>query len=376
MVRNNASAKWSLPEDFLQRTHFDRVVEGLDKQSSPGYPYLLAAPTNAIMLGWDGSNYNLEKVDRLWEMVQARLQVLKQGITDSDPIRLFIKQEVHKQKKLDEEMYRLISSVSLVDQVIDHLLDDHMNEAMIDNWDLIPAKGGWSPFSNGWMMFSNRTNLSLDKRGWDWSAQLYLVGIVFDVRVRLCQTGGEPFELWKQLTAVRYRCLYIEPTFVTTGGILLKQKYPGVVKSGSVKTFSDNSLMQEALHYLSCIRAGIEPGFIYTCGDDTNQEDMPDEELKRYLSELSQLCHVKSWVRANEFGGMRFKGRVVDPLYHGKHAYNLLHMKPGVELEMLNSYVLLYHRSPYRDYMRRMAEAMGYDVLTREECDDIYDGRC
>nr|UGO57303.1 MAG: hypothetical protein 1 [Riboviria sp.] len=376
MVRNNAAAKWELPEDFLERSHFLRVVDELDKNSSPGYPYLLGAPNNGIMLGWNGETYAEEKVERLWQMVVARMNQLEAGKVESDPIRLFIKQEPHKQKKLETEMYRLISSVSLVDQVIDHMLDDSMNQAMIMNWDKVPSKGGWSPFSNGWMLFSSRPNLSLDKRGWDWSARYYLVGLVYEVRRRLCLTRGPLFERWQHLTIMRYKCLYEQATFVTTGGILLQQLEPGVVKSGSVKTFSDNSLMQEALHVLASYRVGIEPGFIYTCGDDTNQEDMCDEDLNDYLEELGQLCHIKSWVRGNEFGGMRFKGSVVDPLYHGKHAFNLLHMKRDCEKETMDSYVLLYHRSPFRDYFRKMAGAMGLDVFMFEECDDIFDGRC
>lgn len=139
-------AAWEIPSDFLTYEHYARVVRSLDWNSSPGYPYMMRSPNNRTLFGVNDAGEPAESELRYYyEIVKRRIE--EKSI--ADPIRLFIKPEPHKEKKLVEGRYRLISSVSVVDQIIDHMLFGEMNQKMIQKWHSIPNKAGWSPVNGG-----------------------------------------------------------------------------------------------------------------------------------------------------------------------------------------------------------------------------------
>lgn len=180
------SCKWDLPEDFISFEHFTRSVNSLDWQSSPGYPYMLKAPTNEIFLGVKDGVPDPDKLQFLWELVRSRLEKLACGEDECDYIRLFVKAEPLKPKKVANQEYRIISSVSLVDQIIDHMLFDGMNDVMVDNWHSQPSKAGWSAYTGGWKVVPQNKVMALDKKSWDWSVNIWLFDMVFELRQRLC----------------------------------------------------------------------------------------------------------------------------------------------------------------------------------------------
>lgn len=365
LVQIYGEAKWELPADFMEKSHFERVVRTrLDWNSSPGYPYLRRAPTNRILFKVEDGEPDQSQVDRLWQALQMRLIN-----RDSDYIRLFIKPEPHKLKKLEQMRYRLISSVSVLDQIIDHMLFGDMNDKLIENWPMLPNRPGWSQLVGGWRAMPVETWLATDKSGWDWSAQGWLFETVLELRMRLC-TNVTPE--WIDLATWRYRQLFGNPSFITSGGLVLRQRRPGVQKSGCVNTISDNSMMQVILHLRVCRTLGIPPGPLLTMGDDVLQQ-APDRE-NDYLDMLNQFCHVKQAAHVNEFAGFRFQGKSVEPLYKGKHAFALLHLNEEYLPQLCDSYVLLYHRSAYRDYIRRLFQEMGLEVRPLEWFDAVYDG--
>lgn len=298
--------------------------------------------------------------------------VVKQRIEDrtSDPIRLFVKPEPHLNKKIEEGRFRLISSVSIVDQIIDHMLFDPMNDLMVSNWPLVPPKVGWSEKWGGWKIMPRKTWLAIDKSSWDWTVQSWMIDIIFELRKRLCANLSDT---WVNLAQWRYEQLYVCPVFVTSGGLYLRQVHPGVMKSGCVNTISDNSIMQVLLHHRVCFELGIKPGNLMSMGDDTLQE-IPDD-LEVYLERLGSFCKVKQAIKANEFAGMRFfpSGRI-EPLYKGKHAFILLHVLPEILPDLAMAYTLLYHRSSYRNLMENVFLEMGQKVPSRAIRDCIMDG--
>lgn len=359
------AAKWRLPEDFLQKTHYERVVCELDWNSSPGYPYMLRAPSNKDLFGVQDGKPDIVKVNYIWQIVEERIKQL----SPPDHVRLFIKPEPHKIRKLENERYRLISSVSVVDQIIDHMLFGEMNKQLIANWSRVPNKAGWSPVGGGWRHMPREKWLAIDKSGWDWSVHIWYFEMSLALREMLCENVTDQ---WKALAKYRYESLFLHPTYITTGGLVMRQKNPGVMKSGCVNTIADNSIMQWMLHCRVCNQMGIEVGELWSMGDDTLQE--PPERLDEYLEIMGRYSHVKQYVLGNEFAGFKFEGARVEPMYKGKHAYTLLHVCEDVLPQLADSYTLNYHRSDRRNFIESLFQQMGLDIPLRIERDIIYDG--
>lgn len=357
--------RWRIPDDFLTRAHYERALEQLEWQSSPGYPYMNHGTTNAQYFCWGTENYPL-KVDEVWDIVQRRLKG-----EASDPIRLFIKPEPLKKKKLENKTYRLISSVSVVDQILDIMIFGDCNEALIANWYKIPNKAGWSPVGGGYRIMPRQQWMAIDKSKWDWSVKPWLLEMDLELRAAMCVNVSAK---WLELASMRYVQLFGNPLFVTSGGVLLRQRKPGVMKSGCINTISSNSIMQTILHVTACLKLDIPVGAIYTMGDDTLQQ--PVKNLQPYLDELSKYCVVKHAVLRNEFAGFRYTGCHVEPLYKGKHAYKLLHMTSDKELQqqLCESYCLNYHRSVDRDAIRSIFQSLGNEPPALEFLDSIWDG--
>lgn len=356
-------AVWSVPEDFLTYAHYERCVMDLDWNSSPGYPYLFQATTNRILFEVEDGKPSRRALQRMWEVVTRQINGRQ-----SDPIRLFVKPECHKQKKLDNMAYRLISSVSVVDQIVDAMLFGDMNTNCMQNYLEVPAKVGWSPHGGGWRIMPPTGMVSLDKSAWDWSVNAWIVETILELRSRLCRNDDGR---WYSLACWRYKMLFGEPVFVTSGGLLLKQRNPGVMKSGCFNTIIDNSIGQDILHVRVCRELGIEVGDLMSMGDDTTQRRF--DRIDDYCERLSQFCHLKSKAYSTEFAGHRFGMCSIEPLYKGKHAYNLLHMNDKYADEMAASYALLYHRSVFRDSLRSMMTRAGLEIPSLDILDVIYD---
>lgn len=355
-------ARWEEPSDFLTYQHYLRCVATLDFSSSPGYPYLQNYTTNKQLFEYDEGTVSRTRLDMVWELVNRRLE---EG--DSDPIRLFIKPEPHKVKKLEGGRYRLISSVSVVDQLIDKMLFDAFIEACVEQYHYIPSKVGWSPYKGGWKTVPISGQMSCDKSGWDWSVKPWFFELGFQVICRL----GEFSPQWRRLATWRWQKLFGKADFVTSGGIFLQQKEPGVMKSGSVLTIVLNSLLQVVLHARVCLEIDEPISNLWAMGDDTTQRKVRD--VHKYVQQMKLYCKVKEVVPRTEFAGHLFHGARVEPLYWGKHCFQLLHADNAVLEDLAVSYALLYHRSCKRDVIRCVLEAYGLTPAPLDALDYIFD---
>lgn len=358
--------RWTIPEDFLTRPHFERVVKRLDWTSSPGYPYLLQATSNGDFFKVSAVGEPREdRMDIIWNIVQSKLRG-----DDADPIRLFVKPEPHTQRKLEEERYRLISSVSVIDQIVDHMLFDEMNDMMIQNWFRIPNKAGWSVFGGGWRHLPYEDWMAMDASSWDWTVRPWLLEMCLSLRVLCCQNMQER---WFRLAERRYIQLFTNPVFVTSGGLMLRQLTPGVMKSGCVNTISDNSMMQVILHVRVSMELGIPVYPLFVMGDDRLQQ-IP-QRTQEYIDLTNQYCIVKSCTVRNEFAGFRFfRGGRVEPVHCGKHAFSLRHVVPTVLPQLANSYMLNYHRSQHAGFFQGLFSRLGMTLYSDAFRDLVYDG--
>lgn len=360
-----SAVRWSIPQDFMTKEHFYRVLQKLDWTSSPGYPYMLEGTTNRDYFRVDDPEKFAIRAEKMWRLVQLKIQ----GELGPDHIRLFIKSEPLKLAKLEKSKYRLISSVSVADSIIDLMVFGEHNDVMVKNCLKIPNKAGWSVYGGGWKTIPRETCYALDKSGWDWSAHIWLFEMELELRKRLCDNFSVE---WWNLAQMRYKQLFVDPTFVNSGGYVFRQKYPGVMKSGCQNTISTNSNMQIILHVSASVWLNVPVTDIMAMGDDTLQLEQSD--WTSYLTYLSKYCIVKHVNKATEFCGVAFEEDRVEPLYRGKHAFNLLHMDPAFGQEIANSYVLMYHRSKYRRFMEELFKSLGYKVPEPLFRDIIFDG--
>ena len=94
--------------------------------ASPGVPWMKLASSNGVLMREYGGI--------VWKCVEQRLKALCTCVCDEmpaeelvkaglcDPIRVFVKNEPHSSKKLEEGRVRLIMSVSIVDQLVERVL--------------------------------------------------------------------------------------------------------------------------------------------------------------------------------------------------------------------------------------------------------------
>nr|QOY47063.1 RNA-dependent RNA polymerase [Turnip yellows virus] len=242
---------------------FKQAVFSLEFDAGIGVPYIAyGKPTHR---GWVEDQTLLPVLAqltfiRLQKMLEVSFEdmgpeeLIRNGLCD--PIRLFVKGEPHKQAKLDEGRYRLIMSVSLVDQLVARVLFQNQNKREIALWRAIPSKPGFGlstdeqvlDFVKGlarqvgttptevvanWKNYLTPTDCS----GFDWSVADWMLHDDMIVRNRLTIDLNPATE---RLRSCWLRCIS-NSVLCLSDGTLLAQTHPGVQKSGSYNTSSSNS---------------------------------------------------------------------------------------------------------------------------------------
>nr|QRW42396.1 MAG: RNA-dependent RNA polymerase [Guadeloupe mosquito virus]QRW42398.1 MAG: RNA-dependent RNA polymerase [Guadeloupe mosquito virus]QRW42400.1 MAG: RNA-dependent RNA polymerase [Guadeloupe mosquito virus]QRW42404.1 MAG: RNA-dependent RNA polymerase [Guadeloupe mosquito virus]QRW42406.1 MAG: RNA-dependent RNA polymerase [Guadeloupe mosquito virus] len=363
------------PHKWFDR-EFNKALEEIDMDSTPGYCILtLLGSTNAQIFGWNGICCDPDRVSMVREHVKLRFNELLAGKAVSDCIKVFVKQEPHKMKKIQEGTYRLISAVSLIDTFIDRILFAWIARAQMDSVGETPCLIGWSPVRGGWRKivnrFGNQAVNCLDRSAWDWTVQGYLVDLWI---LFLENLPVNPPDWWLKMMKLRFKLLFEEVWFQFEDGTRVKQATRGVMKSGCYLTILLNSLSQSLLHYVVNSRCG-KPMTMkqpYSIGDDTVQEAM--DWLLDYVRHLEILgitvkgAKVQHWV---EFAGFCFDGKTCYPAYWQKHLFNLKYTQNLGET--LRSYQYLYVNEPVMyEFVCRVARELGPRfVLPKIEALDI-----
>ncbi|DAZ87470.1 TPA_asm: P1-P2 fusion protein [Cardamom polerovirus] len=247
--------------------------------------------------------------DRLQKMSKASFgemtpeQLVQEGLCD--PIRLFVKGEPHKQSKLDEGRYRLIMSVSLIDQLVARVLFQSQNKMEIALWRAIPSKPGFGLSTDEQTrqfvenlseevgvppaeLVNNWRNLVIptDCSGFDWSVAHWMLQDDMEVRNRLTIANTE---LTKRLRSCWLKCI-ANSVLCLSDGTLLAQTTPGVQKSGSYNTSSTNS----RIRVMAAYHCGAD--WAMAMGDDalespnSNLNFYSDLGFKVEVSEKLEFC--------------------------------------------------------------------------------------
>lgn len=200
-----------------------------------------------------------------------------------DPNRVFVKYEPHTRSKLEQERYRLISSVSLVDQACQRLLHGELNNLEINSWTSCPSKPGLG-LSTDEALYEVATQIAsihnpaeADVSGWDISVQDW--ELLADSHMRCILYHNDP--LWNSMIIMDTLMLIVTPYIFSDGTLI----YPtdatfGVQKSGSYNTSSTNS----RLRVLTTALVGSDNAM--AMGDDC-----VESETSHAIEKYKQLGH-------------------------------------------------------------------------------------
>lgn len=246
---------------------------------------------------------------------ETAIDLIHMGLCD--PVRLFVKQEPHTLKKIEEKRFRLISSVSLVDQVVERLLFGFQNNREILLWRTCPSKPGMG-LSAGEQAQSIYSELcakhfmhpaaEADISGFDWSVQSWELMADLQMRIEL----GAFSPAVARAAKARMFCLSLS-VFQLSNGRLIAQGKPGIMKSGSYVTSSTNSRIR-------CLMAKlIGSPWCIAMGDDSVEGFVVDAPTK-----YAELGHkVKDYVACASYYNGELKFVNFCSHYIGKNAYFL-----------------------------------------------------
>ncbi|ABV55637.1 P1-P2 fusion protein [Melon aphid-borne yellows virus] len=334
-------------EGFLE--DFKQAVFSLEFDAGIGVPYIAyGRPTHR---GWVEDPKLLPILARLtFNRLQKMLEVRFEHLSPAelvqaglcDPIRVFVKGEPHKQSKLDEGRYRLIMSVSLIDQLVARVLFQNQNKREITLWRAVPSKPGFGLSTDEQVvefmeilsaqvgvapkeLIGNWQHhlIATDCSGFDWSVSDWLLEDDMEVRNRLTLDINETT---KRLRSAWLKCIS-NSVLSLSDGTLLSQQVPGVQKSGSYNTSSSNS----RIRVMAAYHCGAE--WAMAMGDDALES--VGSNLAKY-AELGFKVEVSSKL---EFCSHIFEREdLAIPVNKAKMIYKLIH---GYEPECGNAEVLI-----------------------------------
>jgi len=253
-----------------------------------------------------------------------------------DPCKEFVKFEPHKLSKILEGRYRLITSMSLIDNIICRLLCSLQNETEINEWKDIPSKPGLGLNDEGLraikmsvLLMSKLGRIAEgDVKGWDWSVQEWDFINDFHRRVYLCSGYGTVFE---HLLYAHFRCM-ARKVFVLSDGTMYQQLLPGIMPSGWYNTSSSNSAIRGKNHYIIADQRKFDPCVI-AMGDDSLERWFP-KAVEAYF-ELGKNMGMFNEVEPTdfEFCSTRFTGPLGYPVNVDKQLFNILSKPPENQVD-------------------------------------------
>jgi hypothetical protein len=258
-----------------------------------------------------------------------------------DPIKIFVKNEPHSNSKLSEGRVRLISCVSMVDEIIERILCGRQNKAEIFNWRKCPSKPGIGLTTDAqneefWKFVSDKLEelADSDVSGWDWCFKFWMLQL--DVEARIALAGAHSDSDFAWCIRNRFYCL-ASAVFVLPNGQMVEQLTLGVMKSGSYVTSSTNSRGRVFVAWL------IGCAWAYAAGDDCLEDFQNDAEAK-YAELGIKIKAYHKFDGAFEFCSHRFTSGVAQSVQFFKGLYRYLSYP--FSQERFTQFVDEYRNSP------------------------------
>lgn len=228
------------------------ALMNVKRSSGPGFPYLAQYSTNAAVIAALGEEHIIElTVQRIellesapWELFEddsiTPLDMVMMGLCD--PVKVFVKGELHSAKKVAEKRMRIICSVSLIDQMVERVLNEGQNSAEIFNFEHLASKPGMGLHDEGlahvnecWAQMDLPAGTDISK--WDLSVPQWLLD--WDASRRAWLSGHGQVD---KGTLYHKRARLLGWSLVVfSDGEIWRQTRRGLQKSGSYNTSASNS---------------------------------------------------------------------------------------------------------------------------------------
>lgn len=224
--------------------------------------------------------------------------LIQQGFCD--PVKIFIKDEPHKLSKINEGRLRIISSVSLVDQIIERVLHYVQNKTEIEYWDQCPSAPGMGLHDDGLLALAQNMEdllaetgevMCTDVSGWDWSVQEWELQDDMELRWKLAgeREDSDYAHMCRVNAMVVANSVYVDP-----GGSCWAQQVKGIQNSGRYCTSSSNSRMRVLLSVNSRLDQGLPPLVNGHCGIKAMGDDSVEVSLPRIVESMVKFGHTIS----------------------------------------------------------------------------------
>jgi len=366
-----------LPEYLLNynREKWSATIDAMKlyvkPEASPGVPYSLVSNRNDEVMERMGERLNDIILDRIEAMLHFSLDDIKnksrrERIDDGlmDPVRVFVKNEPHKNDKVLEGRVRLIMSVSLADKIIEMLLSRHVCKEEIRNWKDIPSKPG--------IGFTHDDNLTVlnnvmssgvpmsfsDVKGWDFNVKGWQI---YDEAENIIKLSDKVSHDWEHLLRCK-AILEAESVYQFSDGTLVETTYSGIVNSGKLRTSRGNSYMRKRIADLIGAHTCI------TAGDDAVEQTVPHpyEKYASYGIRLKDYQPVDDILGNFEFCSHIYSVRGTYSLNVEKMVMNLLHQNIESPLDfrlaMIGFQDELSSRDDYNDILDHIRSVGFYEV--------------
>lgn len=345
--------------------NYVREVYQLNWDSTPGLPLSSYGTTNRQLFQVSDGRPSESRLLLVYQFLQNRVRELEQGLA-LDPIKVFVKQEPVKLKKLQEGRQRLIFGVSVVDNLLAGIFFRPWFEKLL-NWHQLPFQFGCAIQMGGYRRIALRLYglrvVSADKSSWDWTVAPWEIS-AFEKLMSLWCTNYD-------LLRKRVILSVFSPgrRLQLSKDATVRLTMSGIMPSGTFFTISVNSILQVLVHRVACAELGVSYSDPLSCGDDTVQEDPDDEEYWKKWEEYGHVIkerHVSLPCQPFEFMGHLMSPSSCRPVYVDKHAFILQHLStnPDERAEVLSSYAHLYAAVPCKsEVLRRRLVGTPYYVL-------------
>lgn len=327
-------------------------------KSGPGVPLAALATTKGefvdkyLDLGVRAVRQRLHLLNSTQPIPKTARELIQHGYCD--PCRVFEKNEPHPLGKLEEGRTRIITSLSLIDEVIERLLFGPQNNAEIDQWEDIPSKPGIGFSDEQNAVFWNHIKdfvaeaAESDISGYDFSVQFFM--FVMDLHVRRLCNGASKDSAWWRIATNRIRCLTLS-VFVTSDGEMFEQLVAGIMKSGSYITSSTNS----RIRVMSSDLVGSE--WAEAMGDDACEQWI-ENAIEKYHELGFRMKFYRRCSGNIEFCSHLYSDSGAYLLSHEKGLFNLLNSPPS--LELLAQFLHEYRGSPHLPGMAMAISGSGW----------------
>lgn len=306
--------------------NINAAIDDVNMDASPGVPMMQFGSTNGdVILKERNLVLRLvkERIERLALISTSAVlddESVEQHLRDGllDPCRVFIKNEPHKKAKIREGRFRLIWSLSLLDQIIDRVLFSSMAEEEIRKFHRMASKGG-AGLSTDEQQRELYQNIKMllgkdfwtnDMKNWDWSFkrwqyEAFWVRCAFkmgfrkeeiSIWLKVLSRKGLEFNTYDEMEyifleiPITIRLMWIRLFFmarvpiVLSDGRLLTHGTAGIMKSGLFITLMANSFNRALLSSFVSDYLEANSDAAIAMGDDCGEKllgrGVHDESIK------------------------------------------------------------------------------------------------